>query len=366
MKTTLAFQRGLSVVAALFACGCDDANALLVGSDVRSEGDAASAFDATTRTTASTLTVAIAEDVPDACGGGCVVLTARATGGLAPYTYRWSPSLAADGGVAEACPTAATRYTVTVTDSATHAVGEVPTSGATASASVTIDPSRACGSAGDAGPFVYWAEWQSVDAGTMSGVLAPPSGTIQVVYTGELSGSQTTTGTNEFMPSSTFTSATVADPPPGPGMIEVGVGLDTATGPDTLTFSKPVTNPVLAIYNLGTIYTSQAASLVFGVPFTVLSSGLNAGGAAIIPGSDAALFGNEMLTSVDGGVSGIGSNGLVELEGTFSTIQWTNPSDLAYAGFTGITVGIRAQHGMRIYEIVRVRNASMCASASRP
>ena len=43
----------------------------------------------------------------------------------------------------------------------------------------------------------------------------------------------------------------------------------------------------------------------------------------------------------DGGVSGVGANGVVELEGTFTTIQWTNPADTPYASYTGVTVGVR-------------------------
>src|SRR6202041_3076642 len=115
---------------------------------------------------------------------------------------------------------------------------------------------------------------------------------------------------DDFTPSATFTSTTVADPPPGPGMIEVSGGVTATTPPDTLTFSEPVTNPVL-------------------------SSGPNAGGVTY--------FGGETLIPVDGGVSGTGGNGIVELEGTFTTIQWPNPDETMYATFTGITVGIRTQ-----------------------
>jgi hypothetical protein len=117
-------------------------------------------------------------------------------------------------------------------------------------------------------------------------------------------------------------------------MIEVSGG-STQTSTDTVTFSERVTNPLLAIYNLGTGYGGESASMLFSAPFVVLSSGLNAAGNG--------LFGNETLTLVDGGVSGIGSNGVVELEGTFDAIQWTNPADIPYASYTGLTVGIRTQ-----------------------
>jgi hypothetical protein len=211
-------------------------------------------------------------------------------------------------------------------DSTTDSPPPMRKSGAEA---IDADPNQG---AGDAGAFVYWTEWQSVDAGTVSGIVSLPSGAIRVVYSGDLHGAQTTTGTDEFTPGATFTSATVADPPPGPGMIEVS---GESTQIDAVTFSEPVSNPVLAVYNLGTGFAEESASLLFDVPVTVLSSGLNAGGVMY--------FGNEMLVAVDGGVSGVGGNGVVELEGTFSTIAWTNPNDTPYASYTGLTVGLRAQ-----------------------
>jgi hypothetical protein len=207
-----------------------------------------------------------------------------------------------------------------------------PLPDATAGTAIAGDTSHAVG-VGDAGGLVYWADWQSVDGGTVSGTLSPPAGPIQVVYSGDLYGAQTTTGDDDFTPGATFTSATVPDPPPGPGMIEVSGG---STQTDTLTFSEPVTNPVIAIYNLGTAFAEESASLVFSAPFAVLSSGLNAAGGG-------SYWGNEVFVVVDGGVSGVGANGVVELEGTFSSVQWINPNDTPYASYTGLTVGIRAQ-----------------------
>jgi hypothetical protein len=327
----------LGLIAAVVATGCDGGGyALGVGSDQMPEGGGTTEVDATVGA-APTLTVSAEEELPDACGA-CVTLTAHASGGVAPYTYRWIPKASGDGGVAEVCPAVATIYTVTATDSSGRPGGEFPATGATASATIAVGATRACGvtaapgDAGDAASLVYWADWQSVDGGTVSGVLSPPSGAIQVVYSGNLFGAQTTSGANQFTPSSTFTSATVANAPPGPGMIEVS-GVTTET--DTLAFSEPVKNPVLAIYALGTGYAGESASILFSVPFTVLSSGLATNGSTI--------FGNELLVPVDGGVSGVGGNGVVELEGTFSMIQWTNPNDTPYASYTGLTVGIRAQ-----------------------
>jgi hypothetical protein len=327
-------------VAAVAANGCDGgAGSLEVGTDSVPDGGSAFVLDATVDGASEPpLTVTIAELVPDACGP-CVELTARVDGGTAPYSYAWSPAVAGDGGEVEACPSVPTTYTVRVTDSARH-TGELPTAGQTRSATAMVSVAPACGGDGgggeggpvDATSFVYWVDWQSVDGGTVFGTVSPPTGTILVTYAGEVSGLQTTTGTDEFTPASTFTSPTVTDPPPGPGMIEVS---GATTVPDTVTFSAPVTNPVIAIYNLGTSFSAVSSSLVFSVPFTILSSGANAAGTGY--------WGSEMLVDAEGGVSGVGSNGVVELEGTLTTFQWTNPSDTPYASFTGLTLGVRAQ-----------------------
>jgi hypothetical protein len=324
----------LGVIAAQ-TWGCDTSGEILdVGSDRTARGDASVVLDATTQAPAP-LTVTLVGRTTDDCGA-CVELTARPEGGTAPYTFEWSPPASGDGGDAVVCPAALTTYTVTVIDSSGTA-GELPTTSMSATAALTVGAGLPCPKdeagidGGDAGIRVFWADWQSQDGGTVFGTISLPTSTIRVTYAGVVSGLQTSTGTNYFLPVSTFTGAMVPNPPPGPGVIEVA---GTATSPDTVTFSRPVTNPLVAIYNLGTAFANQSSSIVFDVPFTVLSTGPNTGGTGY--------WGSELLVPVEGGVSGIGSNGVVELQGTFTTIQWTNPADIAYASFTGLTVGVRA------------------------
>lgn len=156
------------------------------------------------------------------------------------------------------------------------------------------------------GSTAYWTDWTAMASGTVSGVLSLPTGDVQVTYTAtDFYGAQTTTGGNLWLPASTFTSATVPNAPPGPGMVQISGG---ATQFDSVTFSRPVTNPIVAIFSLGTSSVPPAVSIDFKDPFALLTSGPDVfGGAA----------GTPTLTEVDAGVSGMEGSGLVEVMGTF-------------------------------------------------
>ena len=171
--------------------------------------------------------------------------------------------------------------------------------------------------------------------GSVAGVLLPPSGAITVTYSGEvyaallpgLAGTQTTTGTNYFTPASTYTCATVGNPPILPGIVMQQGG---TTQVDSLTFSRPVTNPVLAIMSLGNYEFGIQSRFEFGAygeSFTVLQQGM---GSMAGPGT---------LADVDGGLQGNDGDGLVQINGTFTTIQWTDPVGES-PGVHGLTVGI--------------------------
>ncbi len=152
---------------------------------------------------------------------------------------------------------------------------------------------------------IYWADWQSAGSGTVAGVLSPPSGPIQVTFSGaDIYGVQTSTGANYWTPASTYISATVANAPPGPGIVEINGG---GSQPDALTFSEPVTDPVIAIVSLGTGPVGSA-TLDFGAPFSILSSGIGYQGSGL---------GSGLLSATDGGVTGVEGNGVIEVVGTF-------------------------------------------------
>jgi hypothetical protein len=314
----------------LFTLGCGSSNAPLT-LNVGYVDDAGPGFtESDGAAQDGALAVSVSPSKVTLCAGECVTLSPTASAGRPPYSYAWDHGLTGDG-PARACPASTTTYTVRATDSSGQS-GELTKPNATGTGNVTVvvTPCSEAGvpleaGAGDAGPglhfteaivapwtgitvgvregtTVYWANWTSMGTGTVAGVLMPPSGAIQVTYSGELYGAQTTVGSDFYSPTATFVSATVSDPPPGPGIIEISGGQV-----DSLAFSPPVTNPLVAIVSLGTGYLNQVVTLDFSAPVTVLSSGPDT--------YDPTIAGT--LTAADGGVSGIEGSGVVEVEGTF-------------------------------------------------
>jgi hypothetical protein len=88
---------------------------------------------------------------------------------------------------------------------------------------------------------------------------------------------------------------------------------------NTLTFSTPVVNPVIAIWSLGA--SGAPASFVFGAT------------PVLIAGGPSAEYGGSSITVSGNTVSGAEGNGTVEFLGTFSSITWTNPQFEFWYGF---------------------------------
>jgi hypothetical protein len=305
----------------------------------------------------SSLLVSASPAGPVVCPGACVALSAQAAGGKAPYSYKWSNGLVSDGGAVTACPSATTTYTVTATDSSGSA-GEFTSASLTGTAKVIVTVSTDCsdggpeGTASDGGAPAttedagfHWAHWTDLsDAGTATtpgtvvGQLLPPSGAITVTYVGEvvpptglgaIQGFATqppSSMTNFFDPTSTYTSPTVATPPNASIIVQRG----GTTLVDTLTFSRAVTNPVFAIVSLGDYQVDLFCTYTFGAygeSFTILQMG---------PGHFA---GPGTMADIDGGLTAADGDGLVQLNGTFTTIQWMDPVGES-PGAHGFTIGI--------------------------
>lgn len=172
------------------------------------------------------------------------------------------------------------------------------------------------------GEIVSWVDWTSATAGnpgSASGtVTLPDSSTVSVSYSGEIKFAQTSGGTNYWIPSTPYLSATVENSPPTSDIVALIGGNSTL---NTITFSEPVVNPVMAILSLGN--RAEIIEYHFNAPFEILSFGPGYWGG---PGLLTALPGNV--------VQGIEGHGTIRFLGNFSSISWTVPIRENWHGFT--------------------------------
>jgi PEP-CTERM motif len=182
-----------------------------------------------------------------------------------------------------------------------------------------------CGSVapGVAAP-ITWTTWIS---GTASGTAGSATGTlagsgISVGYTGEMQSINTGV---LWTPVSSFSGGTVGNAPPSglnDGIQLIGGG----TVLDTITFSTPVLNPVLAILSLGQAGNTARFNFTAAEPFTIESGGPSTqfGGTTIFAGG----------TCPANAVCGTEGSGTLQFNGLFSSISWTNPVAENYYVFT--------------------------------
>jgi hypothetical protein len=163
-----------------------------------------------------------------------------------------------------------------------------------------------------------WTVWSSNIAGT--------AGTVGITYSGELSGIDPYFP--DWLPALSFADGTIVDNAPtavNRKIILLGGGGANAVL-DTITFSRPVTDPVLAMWSLG--QPGQPASFIFNQTPILVTGGINN------------YFGGNPIQVSGNTVSGVEGNGTVQFLGTFTSISWTNPIREDYYGFT---VGVPVQ-----------------------
>jgi hypothetical protein len=155
---------------------------------------------------------------------------------------------------------------------------------------------------------VTWTDWTSGNTTTASGQL----GDVQVTYTGQIVNAQVQGGINYWAATpATYTSPGIVDDPPGTTDIIALLGGPT-TSVQTLTFSRPVIDPVMAVLSLGR--PGVGARYDFDTPFEILKFG---------PG----YFANGTLTKEDGDVLvGMEGNGLIQFHGLITSLTWTMPT----------------------------------------
>jgi hypothetical protein len=185
---------------------------------------------------------------------------------------------------------------------------------------------------------VSWTDWQSAQLGTSGsaqGAIGTSGGPIQVLFSGDLWGAQTTPGFGmyggsdtdywNFLPSP-YISPGVPSPPPPSDILATTGALGIV---NTITFSSPVLNPVIAFASVGN--RRIEVDYVFSAPFDLLSSG-RGWWANYRNFSDSDLMLAQLNSNTLAGREG---DGVIQFQGTFSSISWisTNGTE-AWQGFT--------------------------------
>ncbi len=180
--------------------------------------------------------------------------------------------------------------------------------------------------------IVYWTNWTSdtvgMTTGFADGTITVPGILIGVTYSGEVTSETVINGTStsgypSYAPASTYADGTiVADAPTYHDLIAQNGG--AGTGVDTITFATPITDPVMAIWSLGS--GSDDANYTFSgsEPFSIVAGGPSDeyGGSSIVPNN-----GSDSITGSEG-------NGTIQFIGTYSQITFTTPNFENYYGFT--------------------------------
>lgn len=159
-----------------------------------------------------------------------------------------------------------------------------------------------------------WTNWSSASGNTVTGTL----GGVGVTYTGEVNFTQlNNTGTNYYSPSTTYVG--------GPSTSDM-IAISGNSAVHTFTFSSAVVNPVLAVVSLGGLVPT---SYTFSSPFTIVSQGAGStfgGCSTCLTVSGNTLTGNE-------------GDGIIQFNGTFTSLSFTAANGEYWNGFTIGTAG---------------------------
>ena len=173
---------------------------------------------------------------------------------------------------------------------------------------------------------VEWVQWASATPGNPGNAIgAISTAGVGVAYAGEIL--NLVPNYPSWSPATTFSGGTVANPPPPSGGIVQLIGGNA--GVNTITFSKPVVDPVLAIWSLGGHGNSASFGFQTAQQITIESGG---------PSSE---YGGGSITQTGNSIYGIEGNGTIKLHGIFTQISWTNPTGEGWYGFTVGIMGVQ-------------------------
>lgn len=176
-----------------------------------------------------------------------------------------------------------------------------------------------------------WASWTGTTSNTVSGSLMVGATSVGVTYSGaQYAFAQTNnTGINYWNPATPYISTTVSNAPATSDIIEL-----SASGTSTITFSRAVVNPVIALVSWNgakVTFGGGADTQTYNIQYlSPLSSGPGYWGS----GS----YGSPTSNSFTGNGE---LHGVIELVGTYQTISFTDTTPEYWHGLTvGVTGGV--------------------------
>jgi hypothetical protein len=166
--------------------------------------------------------------------------------------------------------------------------------------------------------IIQWTDWTGYTTGSAASAEGS-IGSIDVSYTGEINFAQTGTGTNYWTEGSPapYTGNSIVDNAPTPAEMIATSGSGIT---NTITFSEAVTDPIMAIVSQGRL--NLPVEYDFDTSFTLLSEGRGYWG-----------DGNYQLLA-DDVLKGYELHGVIQFEGTYSSISWVADTNEYWHGFT--------------------------------
>jgi hypothetical protein len=176
--------------------------------------------------------------------------------------------------------------------------------------------------ANSAHAVTVWTDWTAVQIGNNGSATGSLNG-VGVSYSGQVNPNTNINGSSgRWNPATSYVGGSVENSPASVNDIITLTG-GQGTGTNTITFSSPITNPIIAIWSLGQPGLSAAFNFISATPI------FQQGG----PNSQ---FGGSAITVNGNTVSGVEGNGTIIFLGVFTSISWTNP---IFENFYGFTVG---------------------------
>ena len=164
---------------------------------------------------------------------------------------------------------------------------------------------------------IYWTQWTSSTVGYPAGGAA--TGTIgalgiDVGYSGEVDAPRGDGAYPSWLPATTYSGGMVDNPPLTSDGYIILTGGNAVV--DTVVFSNPVVDPVMAIWSLGNVVGDASFVFQTSQPITIESGG------------PSAEYGGTSISQSGNTIYGQESNGTIEFHGTFTQISWTNTVEL--------------------------------------